>query len=125
MSFASKFNKEAKKFNINTEGFEYYKLDDLFENNGADEIYPLRGIYINKKGKYGDSPVAITDEFCAYLPQHMMNTVNKILEDDEAVAEINAGKVGFSIYQYTDEKHNKICYSIRFEDIEPKGTKKK
>lgn len=117
MSFASKYNKEAKKFDIDTEGFEYFNLDDLFENNGADYKYLLKGFYINKKGKFGDAPVAITPEYFVNLPQHLLDSVNEILADNEAVADINKDKVGFTIYSYNDEKHNKICYSIKYEDL--------
>jgi hypothetical protein len=126
MSFASKFNKDVRKFTLDTEGFEYYNLSDLYENNGADEVYPLFGFYINKKGNYGDAPVAYTDEYFVNLPQHMLEVVKNIMTDEEGVQDINEGKVGFKIYEYMDEKHNKKCYSIRFEDIEvePKKGKK-
>lgn len=120
MSFASKFNKDVKKFEFDTEGLDYVSLNDLFENNGADEVYTLRGFYINKKSKFGDAPVGMTDGCLVNLPSHMLDVVEKIMADDEAVADINAGKVGFTIYSYMDEKHNKICYSIKFVDLKSK-----
>lgn len=124
MSFASKRNKDVKKFDIDTEGFEYYNLDDLYEENGEDYQYILKGFYINKKSKYGDAPVAITLDYFVNLPQHMLDTVKEICADADDVADINNDKVGFKIYSYEDEKHKKTCYSIRFEDIVPNTGKK-
>lgn len=118
--FAGTFNKDVNKFTIDTEGFEYYNLKDLYENNGADEVYPLFGFYINKKGNYGDAPVAYTDEYYVNLPQHLLDVVKEIMANPEAVAAINNGEVEFTIYQYQDEKHKKDCYSIRFVNKEEK-----
>ena len=118
--FAGTFNKYVNKFTIDTEGFEYYNLKDLYENNGADEVYPLFGFYINKKGNYGDAPVAYTDEYYVNLPPHLLEVVKDIMGNPEAVAAINNGEVEFTIYQYQDEKHKKDCYSIRFVNKEEK-----
>lgn len=112
--FANEFNKDAKRFDVNTEGFEYYNLEDLYDNNGADQVYPVTCFYINKKGKFGDAPVVGTDEYFVNLPQHLLETVLNIIDRAEAVKTINDNKVGFTIYQYHDDKHNKDCYSIRF-----------
>ena len=120
IDFAGTFNKDVNKFTIDTEGFEYYNLKDLYENNGADETYPLFGFYINKKGNFGDAPVAYTDEYYVNLPQHLLEVVKDIMANPEAVAAINNGEVEFTIYQYTDEKHKKDCYSIRFVNKEQK-----
>lgn len=112
--FAGTFNVEAKKFDVNTEGFEYFNLQDLYENNGEDQEYPVTCFYINKKGKFGDAPVIGTDEYFVNLPQHLLESVLKIIDNPKAVEAVNAGKVAFKIYSYKDEKHNKICYSIKY-----------
>ena len=46
-SFAKRFNKE-KLFNIDTEGFEYFSLEDLYRPDNEDMVFPVRGIYLNK-----------------------------------------------------------------------------
>lgn len=117
MSFASKYN-NARKFDFNTTGFSYTSLVDLYNQNGKDYVYPLRAIYINTKGKYADAPVFATDDVLVNIPSHMTETAKEIMADDDAVSAINAGKAGFKIYSYHDNKHNKNCFSIDFVDID-------
>lgn len=118
MSFSKKYSK-AKKFDIVTTGFEYLSLHDLFTQNGVDAIYPLRGVYINTKGKFDDSPVFATDSYFVNIPSHMLDTAKEILADEEAVTDINRGAVAFKIYTYVSQKYNKECFGIDFVDVNP------
>lgn len=115
MSFASKYNK-GRKFDVNTSGFGYASLADLYNQYGKDHVYPLLGIYINTKGKYSDAPVFATDGVLVNIPSHMLDVSKQIMNDDEAIEAINAGHAGFRIYSYHDDKHNKNCWSVDFVD---------
>lgn len=116
MSFAKRFNKE-KKFAIDTTGFNYASLADLYNQNGAECVYPLTAIYINTKGKYQDAPVFATDSFFVNIPSHMIDVANEILHDEEAIASINGGEVGFKIYAYRNNRYSKDCYGVDFVDM--------
>lgn len=115
-SFSKKFNNQ-KLFNIDTTDFEYYSLEEMYKSD--DEVYPVRGLYINNKSMYEPAPVLATDEFYVNLPAHMLNDVKDILADKAAIADINRGIVGFKIYSYEQKRFNKICYSITWVDINP------
>lgn len=117
MSFALKFNK-GKKFNIDTEGFEFVDRGELFDKDGEGMVYPLTAIFINKKSKYGDHPVFATNKFFVDAPGHMMETVNDILADADAISCINEGKVGFTLYEYTTIGYDDSFIGIRFVDVE-------
>lgn len=135
-SISKKYNKE-KLFKINTDGFEYISLEDLYkerESNVAFEdfedpeevkeiveetIYQVRGIYINTKGLYDDAPVVALDSAYVNLPAHMTQICREILSDPQAIAAINAGRVGFTIYAYEKPQYHKTCYSVRWVDTEP------
>lgn len=115
-TFASKYNKTG--FGIDTTDFEYTKLSTLFnseKDGGSDVIHDINGIYVNKS-PLGFSPVIIdsANSKLVNLPQHMAETCQHILADDEAVELIKQGKVGYTIYEY--ETRGKKCYSIRFVD---------
>ena len=114
--FTSKFNK-TKKFNVDTTNFTYESLMDLFNAYGKEKVYPLTAIYINTRSQFGDSPVFATDNCFVNAPSHMLGTARDILADEEAVADINNGKVGFEIYSYWSEKFHRICFSINFVDM--------
>lgn len=117
MSFASKYNR-GSKFDIDTTNFQYISLEDLFKKNGEKATYTLRGLYINKKSKFGDAPVAILGDCFANLPNHMTDDVLSMLHDDEAIADIKASKVGFQIETYEAKNFaNKICYGVRWVDL--------
>ena len=141
-SFSKKFNKE-KVFKINTEGFEYVSLETLYKETGdmisnniyeecgeypEDEyvvvqiegtVFQVRGVYINTKGLYDDAPVLALDSAYVNLPAHLTPICKEILNDSQAVAAINAGKVGFTIYTYEKPAFRKTCYSIKWVDTEP------
>lgn len=135
-SISKKYNKE-KLFNINTDGFEYVSLEDLYNeraNNVVsedfedfDEVYEIveetvfqvRGIYINTKGLYDDAPVVALDSAYVNLPSHLTPICKEILSDPQAIAAINAGRVGFTIYKYEKPQYHKTCYSIKWVDTEP------
>ena len=119
MSFASRHSK-GSKFNVNTEGFEYMNLKNLYEEDPK-AVWRIQGIYINKKSEYGDAPVAICDGFFANLPQHLLNECLEILSNEEDVNDIKAGNVGFTVYTYEkeDKKHKvETYYSINWEDVD-------
>lgn len=140
-SFSKKFNKE-KLFKINTDGFEYVSLEDLYRETEqrvilandeivdyvdtkdvADQVqstvFQVRGIYINTKGLYDDAPVLALDSAYVNLPAHLTPICKEILSDPQAVAAINAGRVGFTIYTYEKPTYKKTCYSIKWVDTEP------
>ncbi len=116
MSFASRF--QHRKFNINTDGFEYKSLADLFNDNGKDAVYSFYAVYINRKSKYGDAPVVATADSYVNLPKHTLNDCTEMIEDAETVKAINDGKCGFKIYQYHDKRHNRDCFGVEWVDVE-------
>lgn len=115
MSFAAKFNKGVS-FDIDTTGFTYVKLSDLYAKGGADEIHKVDGMYVFK-GQLETQPVFIdaANKQLVNIPSHMTDTVKEILSDADAVTDIRNGKVGFTIREY--ESHNKKCYSVNFVDL--------
>ena len=114
-SVASKYNSQ-KVFNVNTEGFEYKSLEELYIDE--DTVYIVKGIYINKKGNFGEEPVLATDDCYVNLPSHLVETCKEMIADNDAVSAINDGLVGFTIYKYFKAKYNRDCYSVRWVDVD-------
>lgn len=122
MSFATKHNKGGIDWGIDSiESFRFMKPEEAFKANGADYAYCLNGMYINKKSNYGEHGVLIdcAHELLIDAPAHLNEEIKNILKDVEDVADIKAGKVGFQIYTYTDDKYKKECYGIRWIDLQP------
>lgn len=115
-SFSKAFNTE-KVFDIDTDGFDYKSLEELFIDE--ETVYPVRGLYINTKGLYDDAPLIATDEYYVNLPAHMVNSAREILNDRRAIKAINDGVVGFTIYKYHQKRYDKECYNIRWVDVDP------
>lgn len=114
--FTNKFNK-SKKFNIDTTGFEYVSLEELYHTHGAEMVYPLTAVYINRKSAYGDAPVFATNDYFVNVPAHMLDTVEEILADEVAIEDINNSSVGFVIYTYHSDRYNRDCYGVNFVDM--------
>lgn len=120
MSFAKRHKKGLIDWGVNTENFEYFKLQDLFEMNGEKEVYVLKGVFINKNKtekqlkEYGASPVGILADKLINLPNHMLNEVDEIMKCEEDIDDILAGNAKFKIKSY--ESHGKTCYSIDWQE---------
>lgn len=116
MSFASKHNKGAIDWGIDSNEFPFVKRDEAFKEN-AEAVHTLLGIYINTKGNFNDHPVAICDGYKVDLPDYMTEEVREILKSEEDVETIKAGKVGFKLEEYVDKKYKKTCYGVKWVDI--------
>lgn len=113
-----KFNRGLKFNPINTEGYEYRKLEELYKEYGADVEYPVRALYVNKT-KFGESAVAVTDGYFINLPSHVVDDVKEITADEELVQMINDGLVSITIYEYYSHKYNDTFYGIRWVEKKP------
>lgn len=104
MSFASRNNKGSKFTYQAPEGVqpEFKKLSDF----PIGTQFKIVAMYINSKGKFADHPVFITDHNIHLdIPAGNRKDVEKILESDEDIADINSGKVGIITEKYLSEKY--------------------
>lgn len=121
MSFAKKHKKGAIDWQVDTSGFEYFKLKDLYDMNGSDEMYTLKGVFVNRNKsekqlkEFGASPVGILEDKLVNLPNHMLNEVEDILKDEEDITAIMNGEAVFKIREY--ESHGKTCYGIDWQEV--------
>lgn len=119
----AKFNKTSK-FSYKLEGKpNYISLKVLHEKMGESGVAKLLMFYKNTKGKFGDEFVAVVSfggvVYNVNLPKHMNDTMSKMYNDDETVAEINEGKAGIKVYTYHSNTYNKDCYSVEFVEVDP------
>lgn len=119
MSFASKFNTNP---NVNPfayevpEGVPYVKTADLAQRDGIGKVYPIKSMYINPKGLYGESPVIVSADFQLNAPKHLVDTIKDITQDKDAVRQVDAGMVGFKLYEYKNNKGNQL--GVEWVDID-------
>lgn len=112
MGVVSKYNKVNPFSYINTDGFNYVELQDIKDTVG-DKPYKIEGLYINPKGKFGDEPVAIGDHILINLPRYLVEDVRDMLQDDEVINAIKAGKVGITVGEYTNDYSKSKDGSVR------------
>lgn len=120
MGIASKYN-HGVKFNVQIpEDTPFASLADMYNNNGAGNVYLLRALYINKKSHYGDAPVAVVgdkEDFTRVnLPKFLLETVQQMLLDEEFIQAVNNKAIGFNIYPY--DKDGRTCFSVSWLDVE-------
>lgn len=115
MSIASKYNKGMVSFDFKPAADTFANLGDLYEQFGANAQYPIHGLYINEKSKFGAHPVAIWDECYISLPKHLTETVRQMLNDTDVISACNNGSIGLTIYPY--ESNGRTCYSVNWIDI--------
>lgn len=114
MSFFDKYN-GGKRFAFEMIGEPVFKkLSELYTEKGGDFTFPVRSIYINRKGKYGDNPVIVSDKFSVSLPTHLLSTVQDLLSQDVFYDMVNGGKVGFTIYEFESPTYGTKGYSINW-----------
>ena len=117
--FTEKYNHSAPKFTYELpEGAPFESLKGLYNGENNDNKYVVLGLYINKKSKFGDAPVAVSEGMLINLPSFMVDTVNEMLEDSELIDAINRRKLGLEVYEYSPKDFpNKKCYSCRWIDM--------
>jgi len=123
MGIASKYN-HGQTYNYTMpEGAEFRGLEDLYKEHDANTIFPVYGFFINRKGMYGDNPVALSNGFFISLPEHLLKDVQEIMSDPEATEQINGGGLGLQIRSYEKEIQGKggrtskrVCYSVTWVD---------
>lgn len=76
--------------------------------------FRIEAFFINTKGKFGDAPVCYTPEFIVNLPQHMLNIVKDIMQDQEVTDQVNKGEAKIYFYEYQSKKYG-TKYGARFE----------
>ena len=123
MGIADKFNK-GSKFDFKADLQEgkspnFMTAKELTEEN---DTLVVRSFYFNKKSKFEHYVLVCTGEHYdepVFLdaPQHMNDTFADMYADAEAVAQINAGKLGVCGYQYQSERRKEPCYSLSFKDL--------
>lgn len=114
------FNSYNKKYT------EYTNLEGLAEQNGLDKVYQVKKLWINYKSDYNpETPVADLG-FCKInIPPHQVYQVKEMLEDEEAVKEIDLGHLGFKIETYEKtiksgkKEVKKTCYKAIWLDVDP------
>lgn len=115
----TRFNESIAYFTYDKEKSRpYTNLETLYKEHGKDKVYKVLGLYINE-GKFGEQGSAVLEDVQVNLPKHLNNVVKEIRSDEKLVSDINAGLVGFSIYEYIPKNYNIKAYSIRWVDIEP------
>lgn len=110
----SRFN-HTNIFDVDSRDFKWVDLETLF-NTDPDKQYTLLGLFV-KGSKFGKEPDAIIDGFKVNLPRHLLDTVNDMLDDNQVIEAIKAGKVGFKIYSYHSSTYNKDAYSVTWLDL--------
>lgn len=124
MGIASKYNKQENRFDYQIpedSGHVFVKASELFEMPNNNDGVVVRSIYINNKSKYGAHGVLVCSEpeILIDSPNHMTDTIRDIMQDDEAVDQINAGKLAVKAYKY-DTKNAKegFAFGLEFIDLD-------
>ena len=79
MGILEQFNSRVGQYTFELEESKrvFYSLSDL-ANNGITEK-DVKGLFINKKGKYGDNAVVVSNDCFVSLPHHLTETVETMI----------------------------------------------
>lgn len=124
MGIASKYNKQGNRFNYTipeNSDHVFIKASELFETipqNASGVV--VKSMYINNKGKFGAHGVIVTETPALLIdcPNHMTDTIRDIMNDAEAVEQINADKLAVRAYKYeTKNAASGFAYGLEFIDL--------
>lgn len=120
----SSFNKERiftfdnSHFPFDNQEELYKNLETLFKENGENEVYTIRGLYISTKSEFDpEAPVVMYDDGYANLPVHQLGEVKAMLADKRAIDAINKGEAGFIIEEFYQKRFKKSCYAARWGNV--------
>lgn len=121
MSIAQHNRSRGYKFLVDTTGFEYKSLSDLYNAKTADTVFGVYGLYIGKfyskrEKKEVECCFAASEGYFISLPAHLVETVKEILADEESCNQMNNSAAGLVIRPY--EKDGETFYSADFVDVD-------
>lgn len=118
-AIANKYNKKAAHYTYNFPKEPYYKkLEELYDPKNPEQVFMVYGLYINRSGKYGDQAIAATDaDVIINLPNHLLEDVKLMREDDELTEAINHDKVGMKIRPYQVKGKRGTFYTVEWVDL--------
>lgn len=118
----SKFNKE-RMFTYDCSGFDYVSLKELWQKNpDENHVYTIRGAYINTRTNseyHEEAPIVVIDGTYVNIPDHQLEQVRAMIEDQRAIAAINNGEAGFTIKVYEQRRFKKTCFKAVWCDVTP------
>lgn len=117
----TKFNKE-RLFAVNTAGFDYVSLEDLYNKNPKGKVYKVMGLYIGTKSQFDpEVPIVALDDTYVNIPVHQLAEVQAMLSDRNAIQGIRNGECGFTIQHYYQQRFKKDCYKAiwcNYEEVD-------
>lgn len=101
MGFATT-HKKGSVFSFNSEGLPFKSLNDL----ELGKEYEVKAAYIlSKRGKMRqDMPNIVTADAVINIPSHMLDDVRDLISNEDAIAQVEAGKLYFKPYEYTNSE---------------------
>lgn len=116
MSIANKYNRTSPFIHNGDvpENAPFVKLEDLKD---VKEPITILTMWINTKSEYGDHPVIGTATGKVDIPKGYTRIVKEMMQDDEVISAVNAGKLGFIVRPYHSEKFHRDCYAVDFVDL--------
>lgn len=115
MSILDKYNKKPLFHYDNEKVRAYINLQGLVNQYGIKKVYTVHALFINKKSRFGDSPIIVTDDYMVNAPRHLLDVVREMLNDKEVIDLINNRRVGFTVYGYTGR--NGKGYSVEWVEL--------
>lgn len=77
-------------------------------------VHTVRGVWINKKDKYGDRPEVVLDNAILDAPRSTVDMWKKVLDDADAITSINDGECKFVVDKFHSERYFKDIYVFNF-----------
>lgn len=105
----NKHQNVVANFDFTEKEREFKKLEEL-HNEQPKARYTILAVFINKKGKFGDQGIFVTNDFQVNLPPHLLELSQELRQDDEIIEAINKRELSFEIYEYNGK--NGKGYSI-------------
>ena len=116
MSIANRYNVAGERFEFDIpKDFEFTTLKELYLENGKDHAYYIMAYFFNTKGKFGTQTVLATTKELVNAPSHLTEMFEQMRNDEYVVKAINSAKLGFQIYEYTNNYGTN--YSLRLVDL--------
>ena len=94
----------------------FRKPADVYAEFGAEQLYPVRALYVTHGGEYGPQPILVTDHFKLNAPSHMVRKFNEIMLCRRSVKLIDEGMVSFQLVEYENKYGTQL--SIKWIDNE-------
>lgn len=94
----------------------YFSAKYVYTEFGPEKLFPVKALYINPHGRYGEYACVVTENFVINLPHHMTEKIRRMIESKNVLKKIYDGRFYVFVKTYRSPNFGEQ-YTVDFKTM--------